>query len=548
MKNARVWAAFAACLAVVLLAMAWSSLALLRLERAEGAARAQAALEENSRLALWRMDSALTPVLAEESARPYARYGGSGASSAPYVLLRFQIGPDGRVVSPEAAAGDDHRARLAELRGRISTPGLLAQLPREVPRLADAPPADPPADKRQAAAITSLESVQQVKNALEFQARQSVVQKQSKAPSPVAAAAPIPRPPHVEEGALVPLWAGDVLLLARRVRVDGAVHVQGSWLAWPRLQADLLASVRDLLPAARLEPAAGGAASGDDRRLAALPVRLVPGPAPVADASGLSPTRLSLIGAWAGVLLAALAVAALLRGVLDLSERRRVFVSAVTHELRTPLTTFRLYTDMLADGMVSAEDKRRQYLERLRGEAERLSHLVENVLFYSRIESGRAGATRETVELGAFLTEAVARLGDLARTAGLKIELDEPGAEPLPVRLDRSALEQVLVNLVDNACKYAAPSEPPVVRVTAERRDGHAVIRIRDHGPGLSPADRRRLFREFSKSDRDAAASRPGVGLGLALSRRLMRAQGGELSVDDRVKDGAAFVLTLPLG
>ncbi len=79
---------------------------------------------------------------------------------------------------------------------------------------------------------------------------------------------------------------------------------------------------------------------------------------------------------------------------MDLSERRRIFVSAVTHELRTPLTTFRLYTDMLADGMVSGEEKRRSYLERLRGEAQRLSHLVENVLFYARLESGRAGAVR----------------------------------------------------------------------------------------------------------------------------------------------------------
>jgi signal transduction histidine kinase len=244
--------------------------------------------------------------------------------------------------------------------------------------------------------------------------------------------------------------------------------------------------------------------------------------------------------------LAAVAVAILLRGVLDLSERRRVFVSAVTHELRTPLTTFRLYADMLADGMVSAEEKRRQYLDRLRGEAERLSHLVENVLFYSRVESGRAGATRETVELGAFLRETTARLDELARAAGLRLVFEPPGPDPIPARLDRSALEQVLVNLVDNACKYASGAEPADVTIDVHRRDGRAVIRVRDHGPGLSPADRRRLFREFSKSDREAAATRPGVGLGLALSRRLMRAQGGDLTVDETVTDGAAFVVTLP--
>jgi K+-sensing histidine kinase KdpD len=73
------------------------------------------------------------------------------------------------------------------------------------------------------------------------------------------------------------------------------------------------------------------------------------------------------------------------------------------------------------------------------------------------------------------------------------------------------------------------------------------VIRVRDHGPGRSKTDGRRLFREFSKSDREAAASRPGVGLGLALSRRLMRAQGGDLALDESVTDGAAFVVRLPL-
>jgi signal transduction histidine kinase len=219
----------------------------------------------------------------------------------------------------------------------------------------------------------------------------------------------------------------------------------------------------------------------------------------------------------------------------------------VTHELRTPLTTFRLYTDMLAEGMVSAEEKRREYLDRLRGEAERLSHLVENVLFYSRVESGRAGAARETVDLTDFLEATTARLSEVARAAGLQLVFEPAGPGPIQAPLDRSALEQVLVNLVDNACKYASPSQPPVIRIDLQRRDGRAVIRVRDHGPGLSRADRRRLFREFSKSDREAASSRPGVGLGLALSRRLMRAQGGDLALDEAVTDGAAFVVTLPL-
>jgi signal transduction histidine kinase len=304
--------------------------------------------------------------------------------------------------------------------------------------------------------------------------------------------------------------------------------------------------VRDLLPQARLERTSGAAQAEDERRLAALPVHLVPGSVPLPPAS-LSPLRISLAAAWLCALLAALSVAVLLRGVMDLSERRRVFVSAVTHELRTPLTTFRLYTDMLADGMVVGEDKRRAYIERLRGEAQRLGHLVENVLFYARLESGRAGAVREKLDVRDVVRDTIARLEERTAAAGLHIVVEEGGPQPLPAHIDRSALEQILVNLVDNACKYAAAAAPPLIAIRLERAGARVLVHLRDHGPGLSKQDRRRLFKPFSKSDRDAALSAPGVGLGLALSRRLARAQGGDLRLEETSGGGAGFVISLPV-
>jgi signal transduction histidine kinase len=324
--------------------------------------------------------------------------------------------------------------------------------------------------------------------------------------------------------------------------------VQGCWLDWPRLQRELRASVADLLPQAELQPADAAPSPDDERRLAALPIRLVPGPtAEVPNDDTPTPSRWSLIGAWVSVVVAAVSVAALLAGVMTLSERRRIFVSAVTHELRTPLTTFRLYTEMMDTGMVSGEEKRREYVSRLRAEAERLGHLVENVLFYARLEGGRAGAMREKVDLRGFLRELSDRLRERAQRAGMELVIDEDeGIGAVDARIDRSAVEQILLNLVDNACKYAASATLPRIEIRLGRRADRAVIRVRDHGPGISKADRRRLFRPFSKSDREAATSAPGVGLGLALSRRLARAQGGDLRVDDSVTDGAAFLLTLP--
>jgi signal transduction histidine kinase len=557
MKPPHVWSVFGVCVAALLAALAWSSTSVLGLERAEQQARAQAALEENTRLALWRLDSTLMPLLAQESARPYTHYEPDPPQLSPLlretpaeVLLHFQVAPAGGVTSPQvpgpalrpaalrqASTGtlDERSRRLETLRSRLAGAELAARLPRE--------PAAPPPVPVKVADVPSPS--QSLKSQQEFVARQQTYQKVNALILP--APPPPPRAVPAREGALTSLWVGDALVLARRVGVSGAVYVQGCWLDWPRLQADLLASVQDLLPGARLEPVSASPGPDDVRRLATLPVRLVPGAVAVPAPNRLSPARLSLAGLWASALLAVLAVAALLRGVMELSERRRVFVSAVTHELRTPLTTFRLYTDMLADGMVPDEAKRGEYIGRLRSEAERLGHLVENVLFYARVESGRAAAARETVDLRAVLDEVRPRLAERAARGGLELAWPAPIDRPLTVHVDRSALEQVLLNLVDNACKYAAASSPPRIDVALASADGRLAIRVSDHGPGISPAGRRRLFQPFSKSDREAANSAPGIGLGLALSRRLVRAQGGELSLEASGPEGSTFVLALPL-
>jgi signal transduction histidine kinase len=569
-----VWSAFAACLILAAAALVWSTRAVLRLERDERAARSQAAVEENARLALWRMDSWITPLLAQETARPYFHYRtfypAAGAYSGmfdepeagtvlvpsplrreppPYVLLHFQLAPNGVWSSPQTVAPGGN-ARLLELQSASAITAALHRFAEAAPPAAAPPrPATPTPVRTKVAPSPVFE--QKLKSSQEYAARQqnveltNQIQQRALPPPPPAAVSKLAHTGDVESGAMTPVWVGDALLLVRRVRVNGALYIQGCQLDWPRLQETLLDSVRELLPQARLERADAATQGEDERRLAALPVRLVPGGVDLPPAS-FSPVRLSLLAAGGAVLLAALSMAALLRGVMDLSERRRVFVSAVTHELRTPLTTFRLYTDMLADGMVEGEEKRQSYLERLRSEAERLSHLVENVLFYARLESGRAGAVRETVDLFEVVRDTVARLEPRAAAAGLELRLDDKASPPLTARIDRSALEQILVNLVDNACKYAAASQPPVVHVRLERSGGRVLLSVRDFGPGLSKLDRRRLFRPFSKSDREAAASAPGVGLGLALSRRLARAQGGDLRLDSQTEGGAAFVLSLP--
>jgi len=350
----------------------------------------------------------------------------------------------------------------------------------------------------------------------------------------------------VSEGYMKPIWVGSALVLARRVNVSGQDIIQGVWFDWPAVQQNLLGNVSDLLPGASLEPVANPAGQPQPRMLAALPVRLVPGPVAAGADEPASPIRLTLVIAWASALLGAAAIALLLRGVIALSERRASFVSAVTHELRTPLTTLRMYTEMLSDGMVADDAQRGCYLTTLRNEANRLGHLVENVLGYSRLERRRSGGRVETLPLGDLLGGMSQRLVEHAAQNGKTLALTvPPDLAAARVAADVVATEQILFNLVDNACKYAKPAADATVRLSATRDGDLLALAVADHGPGLSKKAARKLFRPFSKSAHEAAHSAPGLGLGLALSRRLARNMGGDLTLANAEGGGATFVLTL---
>ena len=128
----------------------------------------------------------------------------------------------------------------------------------------------------------------------------------------------------------------------------------------------------------------------------------------------------------------------------------------------------------------------------------------------------------------------------------LKTSVD-PSLEEASLLVDPAALEQILFNLVDNACKYAAPAQDRTIHLDVFPRGRAVALRVRDHGPGIEASEARRLFRPFAKSARDAAHSAPGVGLGLALSRCLARAMGGDLE-NEISEAGASFVVTVPRG
>lgn len=359
----------------------------------------------------------------------------------------------------------------------------------------------------------------------------------------------------VREGVMRPVWLNDNLLLARRVDINGETIVQCCWLDWDRIQTSLKEEVGDLLPEVEFEQLKPGDEPDYGRVLATLPVQVVvDSPVMLANLAldskvifgrSMSGLRLAMLLAWGGLGLGAVAIAGLLHGVIKLSERRASFVSAVTHELRTPLTTFKMYSEMLADKMVPP-GKQQQYAQTLQTQADRLSHLVENVLQFARLERGADENRTESVTVRELFSRFESRLTARAEQAQMKINLNIDDIGNKEIETEVQMVEQVVFNFVDNACKYAATASNRSIEISAEMHGSKWFdIKVRDHGPGIDPKFRSRMFQPFCKSDLEAANSAPGVGLGLALCQRMAKALRGKILMNDS-SDGAEFVLRIP--
>jgi signal transduction histidine kinase len=295
-------------------------------------------------------------------------------------------------------------------------------------------------------------------------------------------------------------------------------------LDWEDWRQALMADIADLLPGASLRPAD----AGDELLLASLPVALVPGPLTVPLSAS---TQWLLVGTWLAGLGGLVAVLAAMAAAARLAERRATFVSAVTHELRTPLTALRLHGDLLADPRIADDPLRRAApVAAIQQGATRLAHLIDNVLDYARLER-RTPPQLRPVSVSDMLPILEERL------PGLSI----PPLPDLTLLADPHGLERILANLADNARKYG---KPPYA-FSVERAGRRVRLLLTDAGPGLTPEARAQLFSPFARSAEAAAGESPGVGLGLALCRRLARAHGGDLQILDAPGGGVCAIVTL---
>lgn len=253
------------------------------------------------------------------------------------------------------------------------------------------------------------------------------------------------------------------------------------------------------------------------------------------------------------ILAGTLVAAILASGTLLLRQARRSeeeavqkisFVANVSHEFKTPLTTIRLYAELLQQGRVADSEKRADYLATIGRETQRLTRLVNNVLDFSRLEQGRKRFDLVPVDLAAELAGLCATHEPRVAGAGLVLRRDFP-ATPVVVNADRDALGQIVINLLDNACKYAAAGGEVAVSLVP-RAGGGAEVRVADRGPGVPAVHRGRIFEKFHRIDDTLTAEKAGAGLGLSIARRLARGLGGELRYADREGGGAGFILELP--
>jgi signal transduction histidine kinase len=350
---------------------------------------------------------------------------------------------------------------------------------------------------------------------------------------------------------MVALWLNpgtgpERLALVRVVSVEDQEVCQGVLLDAGALQEELRGEVADLFPDARLVPVRDGEDAAN--AMTALPLRLDPGPDEPADPGpGWTPLRFGLALAWAAALVALLAVGLGGWSLLDLSERRIGFVSAVTHELRTPLTTLRLYLDMLREGLVRDPGQRDEYIRTLHAEADRLHRLVGNVLDFSRLEKQRPKPARARAPVDELLAQVKEtwqrRCDDAGKSLVAQSELPTGAA----VWTDAGLVQQVLGTLVDNACKYSRGAADPRVWVRARAAGRRVAFEVEDRGPGVPPRERRSIFRAFRRG-RGVEPSAGGVGLGLALARRWAKLLGGRLTLSGGASGGACFRLELPAG
>ncbi|MDX1355174.1 MAG: sensor histidine kinase [Halomonas venusta] len=232
----------------------------------------------------------------------------------------------------------------------------------------------------------------------------------------------------------------------------------------------------------------------------------------------------------------------------ELDRLKDEFVAMVSHELRTPLTSIRAFAEILRDSDQLPDEKRQHFLGVIVHESQRLSRLIEEILDLARLESGRLTLHPVTLDLAALARQSIDAVARLHEDRGITLDISL-AADPAMVVGDQDRLEQVIINLLDNASKFADRQQPQV-RLALYRHRNHFRLSVEDNGPGISADERERVFEKFHQIQQSGETPRgrpKGSGLGLPISRGIIAHLGGRLWVEDaKTLGGACLTLELP--
>ena len=357
----------------------------------------------------------------------------------------------------------------------------------------------------------------------------------------------------------------DRVFIFRRIDINGQIYRQGFVLRLQPFLDHLLAVHYDPQPIARYARltlnAAGLDASrqpgGADAGIAAgdwVAGRTFPVPFGFLSAEMRvvslppSPARQTLTLALA--ILGVVMVAGLVtiyhsaRTVLDLSERRSQFVSAVTHELKTPLTNIRMYVEMLEQGIAATPEREQDYLGILASESARLSGLINNVLELSRLEKQTRRFDLKDGDLTDVLADVQSVMAESLAREGFDLTLH---TGRLPVfAYDREVLVQVLINLMENSIKFGRHLPEKHIAIAADTVDGWVKLTVSDTGPGIPRRSLKQVFDDFYRVDNDLIRTTGGTGLGLALVKKFIVAMGGRVQAENNDGPGCTITISLP--
>jgi len=230
-----------------------------------------------------------------------------------------------------------------------------------------------------------------------------------------------------------------------------------------------------------------------------------------------------------------------------LAKLRMDFVTSVSHELRTPLAVIRSAAENLADGVVQPGDSVREYGRLIREESRRLGAMVERILLFSSVRSSPSYRPRP-LDVGPIIEGLLAEAASAIRSAGVSVEKHVDPELPQALS-DEGALKECLLNLISNALKYGADGHWMSIRamVATEATGPEIQVTVKDRGPGIEPGELEQIFEPFFRGDRVRSSQTHGSGLGLSLTKQIIEAVGGKITVLSEPGRGSAFTLHLPI-